>query len=490
MYTLARFAGRLFAVPILFLLCSVFFSSTAKAERPAGPLLIGEVAWAGSSKSTADEWLELWNLGDEPIDLTGYRLVGAGGADGITFEPAHILPPRSAFLIANYDAEKSAMAIDPQLVTSAVSLPNDKLNIELFDSDGVLIDMAGNGAAPPAGFSSSTKASMRRAPNGDWNTSDIYRGMDEGIADFGTPGICDGCAWSESDLVTPKATSTEIGTMTTSTEPLVESTSSSTVSVIETASSTEPVTEIRTTTSTPTIPEPVSIPTVESTPTQTATVSTRTVSYPAFRLHRVYPAPPNGKKEWIEIELPDGASLTDLDKYALYDATGRIALFPPADMTFVSQVGNVVRIELTSAKLNNGGDTVELRRPDGSVVERMTYPKTGSDEAWVKNPEKTAWILEGATESVSTETESQEEVVYATPPSPVELLAFEAQADDEDALQETTSEPLSILETYEEEIPPMIELATIESLAAKKTTSAAAQKNVVYQVTHDMLTKI
>jgi hypothetical protein len=502
MHTLAHFAGRFFAVPVLLITCLFVFSSVAKAERPAGPLLIGEIAWAGSSKSTADEWLELWNLGDEPIDLTGYRLVGAGGSDGIIFDATHVIPPRSAFLVANYDAEKSAMAIDPQLVTSAVSLPNDKLKIELFDPDGVLVDMAGDGAAPSAGFSSSTKASMLRKPDGGWRSSDTQGRMDEGIADFGTPGICDGCAWSEADLAAAEVTETET-MMTTSTEPFVEPTTSSTVSERETTSSTQsiPIVEVATTTvetaaltetstTTETVPESVSVPTIETAPIQTrsVTVTTRTISYPAFRLHRISPAPPSGKKEWVEIKLPDGASLTDLDGYALYDASSRAALFPPSDMTLVSQIDRIVKIELTSAKLNNGGDTVELRRPDGSVVERMTYPKTGSGETWIKNPAQTAWVLEGAEEPVPTE--SQAEVVYATPPDTIELLAFEAQAEDAQELQETVSEPLSIPEPYEEEIPPHVELATIESLAAKKTTGAAAKKNVVYQVTHDMLTKI
>ena len=36
-------------------------------------------------------------------------------------------------------------------------------------------------------------------------TSDTRERMDEGIADFGTPGICDGCAWSEAYLAAADA---------------------------------------------------------------------------------------------------------------------------------------------------------------------------------------------------------------------------------------------------------------------------------------------
>ena len=199
--------------------------------------------------------------------------------------------------------------------------------------------------------------------------------------------------------------------MTTSTEPLVEPTASSTVAEVETATSSEstPVTEEVTTTTietivltetTSTVPETVNLSTTPPASTTLAvTVTTRVIAYPAFRLHRVYPAPSSGKKEWVEIKLPDGTSLTDLDEYALYDATGRVMRFPPSDMTLISQVDRVMRLQLTSAKLNNGGDTVELRRPDGSVVERMTYPKTTSGQSWIKNAQETAWILEDITEA-------------------------------------------------------------------------------------------
>ncbi|MEK7109708.1 MAG: lamin tail domain-containing protein, partial [Patescibacteria group bacterium] len=329
---------------------------------------------------------------------------------------------------------------DPQLVTSAVSLPNDKLKIELFDPDGLFVDAAGDGTAPPAGFSSSTKASMLRTPNGDWKTSDTRERMDEGIADFGTPGICDGCAWSEAYLAAADATTTDAGTMTTSTEPLVEPTASSTVAEVETATSSAstPVTEEVTTTTietivltetTSTVPETVNLSTTPPASTTLAvTVTTRVIAYPAFRLHRVYPAPSSGKKEWVEIKLPDGTSLTDLDEYALYDATGRVMRFPPSDMTLISQVDRVMRLQLTSAKLNNGGDTVELRRPDGSVVERMTYPKTTSGQSWIKNAQETAWILEDITEAEVQE--SKEETVYAPPPSPIELIALETASNE------------------------------------------------------------
>ncbi len=499
---LARFAGRLLAVPIISACFLILFPTLAQAQLPSGPLLIGEVAWAGSSKSTADEWIELWNLGDEPIDLTGYRLAGASGTNSLSLD-GHEIAPRSAFLIANYDAEKSAMAIDPQLVTSAVSLSNNTFKIELVDEDGVLVDTAGDGTSPPAGYSSTTKASMLRHPDGSWMTSDTSERMDDGVADVGTPGICDGCRWSEADLAAADTTSTEALPMTaSSTASIIESTTSSTMDVIETTTSTEPMTEVPTTTISTTtvttiaIPEPITLPTTEAAPTIVTTVTTRPIVYPPFRLHRVHPAPPSGSREWVELRLPSGTTLASLDGYALYDATGRIALLPPSDMTRVTILDDVIRIELTSAKLNNGGDTVELRRPDGSVVERMTYPKTASGESWGKNAEGTAWMLEGSPEETMI---VEEEIVMLPPPEPVEFpvsepdgTATESSEDVQFLSEDATNGGETPMGAATSETDPdgNVPRPTVErSLPAPKTTNVS-KKNVIYEIAHDMLTKI
>ncbi len=46
----------------------------AAANGCAGRAIISEVAWAGSAAGAGDEWIELRNLGTEPIDLTGWTL--------------------------------------------------------------------------------------------------------------------------------------------------------------------------------------------------------------------------------------------------------------------------------------------------------------------------------------------------------------------------------------------------------------------------------
>jgi len=54
------------------------FHSVVVQAQATPSIVIGEVAWAGSSKSTSDEWLELWNTTNSPISIGGWSLVGAG----------------------------------------------------------------------------------------------------------------------------------------------------------------------------------------------------------------------------------------------------------------------------------------------------------------------------------------------------------------------------------------------------------------------------
>ncbi len=205
----------------------------------APSLLIGEVNWAGSSLSTADEWIELWNLGDDPLPLDGYRLTGAGGLNGISFGPNDVIAPHGTWLVSNYSASdiRSVLNTTPQTVTTTLSLLNDALGVQLLDASNVLIDQAGDGKLPPAGSSGTPKTSMIRSwPLGDgaiktsWISATSSAGFDGGVMDLGTPGLCDQCLAAS----TSASSTTQIPT-TSSTTQVTESPTSTTQ---ETTSST------------------------------------------------------------------------------------------------------------------------------------------------------------------------------------------------------------------------------------------------------------
>ena len=181
----------------------VFFALAVPLAAQPGPVVISELMWPGSTASSADEWIELYNPSDATVDLAGWTLTYRNGDEDkvmLVFEAAAI-PAGQTFLIANYAAnhKKSLLAVEPQLVDAAVSLPNTKLLLHLYDGDpqagAQLIDVADDGrGAPFAGDSASKSAMVRIAFDqpGDqsesWATAIEQSGWDAGASELGTPG--------------------------------------------------------------------------------------------------------------------------------------------------------------------------------------------------------------------------------------------------------------------------------------------------------------
>ena len=157
----------------------------------------------GSPVSSADEWIELCNRSQDTVDLSGWtitRQLEDREAAMLRIEQGK-LAPGAVFLIANYPPEdgRSALAVQPQLVSSALSLPNTKLQLRLYDGDpeagAHLVDVADDGSgAPLAGDAQLKKAMVRVLFDTDgtlpisWATAEEASGWDEGVEARGTPG--------------------------------------------------------------------------------------------------------------------------------------------------------------------------------------------------------------------------------------------------------------------------------------------------------------
>ena len=176
------------------------------AEEP-GPVVVSELMWSGSSASSSDEWIELFNRGSEPVDISGWTITRGDGEDEsvMVVIEAGQLPPGEVFLISNYghDDERSRLAAVPSLVDPQVSLPNTKLRLRLYDGppeSASVVDLIDDGrGAPFGGQSGETKAAMVRADvaaPGDakdsWTTATEASGWDPGATELGTPGTMPG----------------------------------------------------------------------------------------------------------------------------------------------------------------------------------------------------------------------------------------------------------------------------------------------------------
>lgn len=168
-------------------------------------IVINELAWAGSSTSTADEWIELRNRTSSPINLEGWDITmdsGPAEAVMVTLPAGAQIPANGYYLISNFDDATSTLNVVPDYIDASVSLNNSNLQVSLYDGTwgdpGVIrVDVAGDYSAPFAGnnTAASERYTMERnrvVESGDiassWHTAATSVGYDALSTERGTPG--------------------------------------------------------------------------------------------------------------------------------------------------------------------------------------------------------------------------------------------------------------------------------------------------------------
>lgn len=446
------------------------------ANAQTSNLLIGEVAWAGSPLSNADEWLELWNLSDEPISLEGYALEGAGPDEGIVFDESHVIEANSAFLIANYapDHENAAHVPTPNIVTTSISLPNASLELSLFDPDGALIDRVGDGSSADFGTVTPKASMVRPTPSADgWKTATDSRNFKADIEVFGTPGFCDGCGDGAAEEETVEGASpsedSEIEHESSSEEDdndLQENTATSTAASrpldpdVEVQTTEEEVTKEANESETQITEASVSAPSAQfpevdlkisgsftagekmhfdassstdpngdivyftwnfgdgisatgskathvyetageyefeliATDTTFRTFATTTLEVtpaplpaPDVFLNEIHPAPEDGA-EWVELYGLNEENVEHLIGWSIEDENGKAFQFSSSSIETIEFNEPFALIKLLSSKLNNSGDSVLLKRSDGSLADGVMYEKTKKGMSWIRFPDQT-----------------------------------------------------------------------------------------------------
>lgn len=465
---------------------------------PPSPVVISEVNWAGSSISTADEWIELANVSEEMVDLSGWELRGGTGADPYVFASPTLLGPKETLLIANYseENEKTTLNVPVSIVTPAISLSNSSLFLELADQEGNRLDVAGSpGAAPFAGhtategfFASMERLSLEEGDHPEaWGTGEVGQGFKDGSTPLGSPGVFDVQANSdvgqteevlptdgaeigieeasststqnedpevtetpeepshqEPEISTgcPPIDETEIPTEQPSNEnnlPTQEPQNASVESIPEEASEVV-AQEKQTPTSTPAEPSTTPSPTE-----QPATEESQAHDTPHPSLSELYPRPATGEAEWIEMACQDclPGSLTG---WVVEDASGKQT---PLDDLIFSTDGFALVLN-PGGKLNNDNETIYLKNPEGNVVEEVSYGTTdlrapNSLEALAKTTSGSwQWTLTPTKKTTNAfpsaeEPQTPEVPVETSTSQPEELPETESMSETEPPLPETLS---------------------------------------------------
>jgi lamin tail-like protein len=132
---------------------------TATASpTPAGFLsvLINEVAWMGTTASSNDEWIELYNPSNtNTVNLAGWTLRADDTSPNITFPAGEVILPGGFYLLERTD-DNTVIDVAADFIYTG-DLSNAFEVLRLYDASNRLIDTANsNGGNWPAGISGST----------------------------------------------------------------------------------------------------------------------------------------------------------------------------------------------------------------------------------------------------------------------------------------------------------------------------------------------
>ncbi len=151
-------------------------TATLPASFSPGAVLINEVAWAGTTASASDEWIELFNPGESVLSLDGWMLSDEGD---LTISLSGIIAPNGYFLLERSD-DQTIADIPADLIYNG-SLTNGGETLRLTDPHGTLIDSANIHGGPwPAGDHSAHASMERRGGEdhpGNWGTFTGYNGV-------------------------------------------------------------------------------------------------------------------------------------------------------------------------------------------------------------------------------------------------------------------------------------------------------------------------
>lgn len=314
-------------------------------------VIINEIAWAGTASGLSDdEWIELYNPGNKNIDLSGWSLKSSDGSPNIVLNG--IISAKGYFLLergSNLSDDTTVSDIPANQIYTGNALSNTGETLTLYDASNKIIDTAnGNGGSWPAG-SSYTYGTMER--NGVIADSDTAWHTNTGIKRNGKN------ANGGNILGTPKNSNSATPTPTPTRTP----TKTRTPTPKRTATPT------RTPTRTPTLPPPVGRPFINE-----------------FLPRPGYDWNQDGRvdvfDEFIEIKNHGPVDI-NLSGWQLDDEANlgsspftlpNITLKPGERKAFYASETNIL--------LSDGGDTVRLLHPNGTIYDAYTYALARSED--------------------------------------------------------------------------------------------------------------
>jgi hypothetical protein len=375
------------------------FSPTPVGARR---VLINEIAWAGTqADGSMGQWIELYNPGSSPIDITDWHLIAADSVPDIPLSGS--ISANGYFLLARRIDVFQSLAVQ-QVFSDSFSSSGESLN--LFTGSGELIDTANSDGGPwPAGTGFVPYRSMERnGANLDtdaiWITFSGTPTVKDRNGNFinGSPGLSN---WSDGMTQTPSPTPTSTNTPTTTSTATITLTMTSTPT--RTLTSTRTLTPTRTRTPIRTLtPTRTRTPAKSSTPQKSLTPTPNRATPEPIILNEFLPQPHtdwngDGKvdsgDEFIELKNLSTTSIS-ISGYRLDDQDGGSAPYTIKDVTMQPGTRMVFFTSETGILLSSGGDSVRLYKPSGSLpADAFTYGVVKiPDQSWCRLPDNKQYI--------------------------------------------------------------------------------------------------
>jgi len=151
----------------------IFWCQYSISSFPKREVIFNEIAWMGTEESSFGEWVELRNISDKEIDLTGWQLQNQKGKIKVVLK-GNLLP--KDFYLLERTSDDTLPDIKADLIFSGSILNQDEA-LYLFDRDCNLQDVVFADPDWPAGISQKgEKRTAERMKDLSWRSSAILGG--------------------------------------------------------------------------------------------------------------------------------------------------------------------------------------------------------------------------------------------------------------------------------------------------------------------------
>jgi len=367
-----------------------------------GNVVINEIAWMGTIIDYNDEWIELYNDGEQPIDLSGWILEATDGAPKINLSGS--VPAKSYFLLERTDDNSVSDVAADQIYTGAMG--NSGENLQLKDASNNIVDAIDASSGWPAG-DNATKQTMERTVSG-WQTS---------LNPGGTPKAQNstGAIAEPSDSIQSSTQSSEPKPGSATSNPPVAEAGNDIIAFVgqeikfDGTKSTDPDNDelaYSWNMGDGKLIEKSEFPYAYFYPgtylvtlmvydgryyaTDTATIKIQAAQI-AINEFLPNPSGKDEEEEWIEV-YNDSDSITDISGWQIDDADNGSAPFTfPQNTLLAPKSYAVFSRQITGIALNNDKDSVRLLLPGGTVFEEIKYENPPQGKSSAKTAEGFVW---------------------------------------------------------------------------------------------------